>query len=254
MKFKGEENAVLWESYMGGKSNQGGAGGSNTRYYTVAKNVIQQLYSKTPEQFVGYMKEIIELGHDPEREVGGKRIIDTLTRQFSKNSGVYDLISNELKSNGMAEEDADYNKRFDADGSFTNYKRVEDEEDDFMSDDLEDDFSDDGIDDFDDDMDFGDDLDDDLGGGQAQGMVMEIEPVGHVEKHEINEVLVSELKKLAEYADRLYEKRNDCEFEDWMVSAITIASTYVSDVWHRLDAKADFANTGFEQADDYEKF
>jgi hypothetical protein len=45
--------------------------------------------------------------------------------------------------------------------------------------------------------------------------------------------------------------RNDCEFEDWMVSAITISSTYVSDVWHRLDAKADFANTGFEQSDDY---
>jgi len=237
MKFKGEENTVLWESYMGGKSNQGGAGGSNTRYYAVAKNVIQRLYSKTPEQFVGYMKEIIELDHDPEREVGGKRIIDTLTRQFSKNSGVYDLISNELKSNGMAEEDAE--EDFMGDG---------------FDDDLEDDFSDDDIDDFDDDMDFGDDLDDDLGGGQAQGMVMEIEPVGHVEKHEINEVLVSELKKLAEYADRLYEKRNDCEFEDWMVSAITIASTYVSDVWHRLDAKADFANTGFEQADDYEKF
>jgi len=237
MKFKGEENTVLWESYMGGKSNQGGAGGSNTRYYAVAKNVIQRLYSKTPEQFVGYMKEIIELGHDPEREVGGKRIIDTLTRQFSKNSGVYDLISNELKSHGMAEEDAE--EDFMGDG---------------FDDDLEDDFSDDDIDDFDDDMDFGDDLDDDLGGGQAQGMVMEIEPVGHVEKHEINEVLVSELKKLAEYADRLYEKRNDCEFEDWMVSAITIASTYVSDVWHRLDAKADFANTGFEQADDCEQF
>ena len=82
-------------------------------------------------------------------------------------------------------------------------------------------------------------------------MVMEFDPISPVEKHEVNEVLVSELKKLAEYANRLYEMRNDCEFEDWMVSAITISSTYVSDVWHRLDAKADFANTGFDQSRDY---
>ena len=133
--------------------------------------------------------------------------------------------------------------------------RQEDAEEDFMSDDLEDDFSDD---DFDDDMDFGDDLDDDLGGdfggGKAQGMVMEIDPIAPVEAHEVNEVLVSELKKLSEYGKRLYDMKDSAEFEDWMVSAITIASTYVSDVWHRLDAKADFANTGFEQADDYEQF
>jgi len=134
-----------------------------------------------------------------------------------------------------------------------NFKR-EDAEEDFMSDDLEDDFSDDGIDDFDDDMDFGDDLDDDLGGGEAQGMVMQIDPIAPVESHEVSEVLVSELKKLSEYGKRLYDMKDSAEFEDWMVSAITIASTYVSDVWHRLDAKADFANTGFEQADDFEQF
>lgn len=127
-----------------------------------------------------------------------------------------------------------------------------------FDDEMDEDFDDDMGDDLDDNDDFGmmgDDSDfgedDDFGQPQAQGMVMEIEPVGPVEKHEVNEVLVSELKKLAEYADRLYEMRNECEFEDWMVSAITIASTYVSDVWHRLDAKADFANTGFEQSDDY---
>ena len=132
--------------------------------------------------------------------------------------------------------------------------RQEDAEEDFMSDDLEDDFSDDGIDDFDDDMDFDDDLDDDLDGGQAQGMVMEIDPIAPVEAHEVNEVLVSELKKLSEYGKRLYDMKDSAEFEDWMVSAITIASTYVSDVWHRLDAKADFANTGFEQADYFKQF
>jgi hypothetical protein len=135
-------------------------------------------------------------------------------------------------------------------------ERFDDEMDyDFEGDDEMDDDDDFGM--MRDDPDFGEDGfdsegdDDDFGQPHQQGMVMEIEPVGPVEKHEVNEVLVSELKKLAEYADRLYDKRNDCEFEDWMVSAITIASTYVSDVWHRLDAKADFANTGFEQSDDY---
>jgi hypothetical protein len=132
-------------------------------------------------------------------------------------------------------------------------ERFDDEMDDDFGDDMGDDFGDDMRDD-----DFGDDMgDDDFGdeGGfdepEAHGMVMEFDPISPVEKHEVNEVLVSELKKLAEYANRLYEMRNDCEFEDWMVSAITISSTYVSDVWHRLDAKADFANTGFDQSRDY---
>jgi len=133
--------------------------------------------------------------------------------------------------------------------------RQEDAEEDFMGDGLDDDFSDDGMgDDFGGEMDFDDGMSDDLGGAEAQGMVMEIDPIAPVEAHEVNEVLVSELKKLAEYGKRLYEMKDSAEFEDWMVSAITIASTYVSDVWHRLDAKADFANTGFEQADDFNQF
>lgn len=134
----------------------------------------------------------------------------------------------------------------------------EDAEENYFSDDDDDDYdmmdddSDFGDEEFDsEDDDFGDDDFGDDDEPEAHGMVMEIEPVGHVEKHEVNEVLVAELKKLAEYANRLYKLKNDCEFEDWMVSAITIASTYVSDVWHRLDAKADFANTGFEQSDDF---
>jgi hypothetical protein len=131
-------------------------------------------------------------------------------------------------------------------------ERFDDEMDDEMDDDFGDEMDDEMYDDEMDD-DFGDEMemDDDFDEPEAHGMVMEFDPISPVEKHEVNEVLVSELKKLAEYADRLYKMRNDCEFEDWMVSAITISSTYVSDVWHRLDAKADFANTGFEQSDDY---
>lgn len=117
-------------------------------------------------------------------------------------------------------------------------------EDDFSDDEMGDDFEDDG-------MEF-DDMEDGVEGPEAEGMVMEIEPIAPVEAHEVNEVLVSELKKLAEYAKRLYDMKDSADFEDWMVSAITIASTYVSDVWHRLDAKADFANTGFEQSDDFQ--
>lgn len=117
-------------------------------------------------------------------------------------------------------------------------------EDDFSDDEMGDDFEDDG-------MEF-DNMEDGVEGPEAEGMVMEIEPIAPVEAHEVNEVLVSELKKLAEYAKRLYDMKDSADFEDWMVSAITIASTYVSDVWHRLDAKADFANTGFEQADDFQ--
>lgn len=84
---------------------------------------------------------------------------------------------------------------------------------------------------------------------EAQSISMEFEPAGPVETHEVNEVLVAHLKKLSEYSKRLYDMKDSAEFEDWMASAITIAATYVDDVWHRLDAKADFANTGFEQAD-----
>jgi hypothetical protein len=117
------------------------------------------------------------------------------------------------------------------------------DEDDFMGDEMDDEFSDDEFED--DDMEIGMD---------QNSMVMEIDPIGPVESHEVNEVVVSELKKLAEYGKRLYDMKDTAEFEDWMVSAITVASTYVSDVWHRLDAKADFANTGFEQTDDFQNF
>ena len=112
-------------------------------------------------------------------------------------------------------------------------------------------------DDFEDELDggFEDDFGDDgFDEPEADVSVMEIEAPGPVEMttDEVNEVLVSDLKKLAEYADRLQEMSKTAEFDDWMVAKITKASDYVSDVWHRLDAKADFANTGFEQGDDFE--
>jgi hypothetical protein len=128
---------------------------------------------------------------------------------------------------------------------------------------LDDMIEDDDMDDFDDGFedDYGDDefemgdggFDDDFEpeSKSMQNIVMEVEPMGPVDSIEVNEVLVSELKKLAEYSQRLYDLRSSAEFEDWMASAITVASTYVSDVWHRLDAKADFANTGFEQSDNF---
>lgn len=99
------------------------------------------------------------------------------------------------------------------------------------------------------------DMEFDMGADPEAGdeMVMEIDPVASVEpsmeQDEINEVLVADLKKLAEYASRLNDLAGQQDFEPWMVAKITKASDYVSDVWHMLDATgADFANTGFEQA------
>jgi len=101
------------------------------------------------------------------------------------------------------------------------------------------------------DMDMDLDMGDDLGDGGGE-MVMEIEPVAPVEpsmgQEETDEVLVSNLKKLAEYSQRLNDMVGQAEFETWMVAKITKAADYVDDVWHMLDAGADFANTGFEQA------
>ncbi len=86
-------------------------------------------------------------------------------------------------------------------------------------------------------------------------VVMEFEPMGEVEPigdEHMNEIMKSELKKLAEYGQRLNDKCGQVEFDAWMVAKIVKASDYVSDVWHRLDAEADFANTGFDQAPDYQ--
>jgi hypothetical protein len=110
----------------------------------------------------------------------------------------------------------------------------------------------------DDDMDFSmenemdEDFDEDFGDDEMEGeMVMEIEPVASVEPigdEHMNEILNSELKKLAEYGKRLEDLCGKVEFEAWMIAKVVKASDYVEDVWHRLDAGADFANTGFEQA------
>jgi len=142
--------------------------------------------------------------------------------------------------------------------SFRGNKKVLNERlDDMLEDDDMDDMDDLGGD-FEDDNDFESEYDDDFGDDDfepesksMQNIVMEVEPMGSVDNFEVNEVLVSELKKLAEYSNRLYDICSNTEFDDWMVSAITVASTYMSDVWHRLDAKADFANTGFEQSDNF---
>lgn len=125
-------------------------------------------------------------------------------------------------------------------------------EEDF-EDEFEDDYGDDGLDDefdeFDDGAaDFAND------GMDSSAVVMEFEPEAPVEPMTSNnEVLISELKKLSDYASKLYSMK-DQEFDDWMISAVTIASTYVSDVFHRMDAKQDSLGGGFEQADDFSEF
>ena len=81
-------------------------------------------------------------------------------------------------------------------------------------------------------------------------VVMEFEPMGDLESEEgCNEVVYSDIKKLAEYSKRILSICKEKELEPWMQAKLVKASDYVSDIWHRLDAEADFANTGFEQSD-----
>lgn len=122
-----------------------------------------------------------------------------------------------------------------------------------MEEDFEDEFDDGLSDEFgDDEYDMGDDQLDTQ--PEAQGMVMEIDPVAPVQAMESNKEVSAQLKKLMEFGNRLNGMKDTAQFEDWMVSAITIAATYVSDVCFRLDDGADFANTGFEQADNFQQF
>lgn len=80
-------------------------------------------------------------------------------------------------------------------------------------------------------------------------------PEGHLEfemeddDHDIDEVMYSDIKKLAEYSDKLLKNCHHLELDCWMKAKLIKASDYVSDVWHRLDAKADFANDGHDIED-----
>jgi hypothetical protein len=73
------------------------------------------------------------------------------------------------------------------------------------------------------------------------------EPVKPVHKLEDDDdfdstMVISELKKLAEFANRLEDMGCSTKFEPWMTAKITKAADYVSDVYFRLSAKADYAN------------
>jgi hypothetical protein len=85
---------------------------------------------------------------------------------------------------------------------------------------------------------------------EAEGAIIEFEPMTGLETEEnsCNEVIYSDVKKLAEYSKRILDICKEKELEPWMQAKLIKASDYVSDIWHRLDAEADFANTGFEQS------
>lgn len=91
--------------------------------------------------------------------------------------------------------------------------------------------------------------------GEEDLEVLEFEPEMEIETEEhdtCNEVIYSDIKKLAEYSKRILSICQEKELEPWMQAKLVKASDYVSDIWHRLDAGADFANTGFEQSDNIE--
>lgn len=90
-------------------------------------------------------------------------------------------------------------------------------------------------------------------GGQEE-VVMEIEPIAPVtpqfeEPDEMYESLKGDLKKLAEYSERLGSVcRPNGGLQPWMVAKLAKAADYVSDVYFQLEDSVDFANTGYEQA------
>lgn len=93
---------------------------------------------------------------------------------------------------------------------------------------------------------------------EAEVMLAFDDPAGPVEvddslelespEEELDEVLHSDLKKLADYSQKLLTVKHS-DLDTWMLAKLIKASEYVSDVWHRVDAKADFANTGVDQID-----
>jgi hypothetical protein len=88
--------------------------------------------------------------------------------------------------------------------------------------------------------------------GEEDFEILEFEPEMEIETEEhntCNEVIYSDIKKLAEYSKRILSICQEKELEPWMQAKLVKASDYISEIWHRLDAEADFANTGFEQSD-----
>lgn len=108
---------------------------------------------------------------------------------------------------------------------------------------------------------------DDLG-EDSETVMMSIDPVDEVQpisddfhsdefdngdnESDLDLAVYSDIKKLSEYSQRILDICKTCELEPWMQAQLVKASSYVSDVWHQLDAKADFANTGVEHSDTIE--
>lgn len=97
---------------------------------------------------------------------------------------------------------------------------------------------------------------DDLDGVDDGSMtVMEFEPMDQIDAEAdttLDLAVYSDIKKLAEYSKRILEICKTQEIEPWMQAQLVKASSFVSDVWHQLDAKIDFANMGFEHSDNQE--
>lgn len=66
---------------------------------------------------------------------------------------------------------------------------------------------------------------------------------------EIDEILYSDIKKLATYSKGLLCPCKQAQMSSWMKAKLIKASDYVTDVWNCLDAKADFANDEYEQSE-----
>lgn len=89
---------------------------------------------------------------------------------------------------------------------------------------------------------------------QPEDVVMSFEPMDEIEPvqdegDDVDLAVYSDIKKLAEYSKRILSICKEQKLEPWMMAQLVKASSFVSDVWHQLDAKVDFANMGFEHSD-----
>ena len=77
--------------------------------------------------------------------------------------------------------------------------------------------------------------------------IIEDEPEdGDHDEHEMSELVMAEIKKLAKYSDKLLQHCSSCDIEPWMMAKLVKAATYVADVWDQIDDEVDFANDGMD--------
>ncbi len=81
---------------------------------------------------------------------------------------------------------------------------------------------------------------------------LDIEDEDEGEVDHSNDTIKAELYKISEYGPKLMELIDAVELDPWVQSKITVASTYISDVYHYIKYKADTGSCESEGGIDIE--